>query len=177
MRNIAKAIRQPLPEELLTDMKRTESALENLWDPYANTYWSRVFVTHSLLKQPSIAALMPLYAGSISKDKAERLVQHIENETKFGAPFALPSVPMDSAQFDPEKYWQGPTWVNTNWLIIDGLKRYGYHDHAAALTETTLEMVAKSGFAEYFNPLTAEPLGAHNFSWTAALVIDLLQDN
>ncbi len=177
LRNIAKAIRQPLPEELLTDMKRTESALENLWDPYANTYWSRVFVTHSLLKQPSIAALMPLYAGSISKDKAERLVQHIENETKFGAPFALPSVPMDSAQFDPEKYWQGPTWVNTNWLIIDGLKRYGYHDHAAALTETTLEMVAKSGFAEYFNPLTAEPLGAHNFSWTAALVIDLLQDN
>jgi hypothetical protein len=37
-------------------------------------------------------------------------------------------------------------------------------------------MVAKSGFAEYFDPNTAEPLGADNFSWTAALTIDLLHD-
>ena len=174
LRNIAKATRHTLPEELLRDMKRTETALEKLWDPYANTYWSRVFITHSLIKQPSIATLMPLYAGSISKDKAERLVQHLENETKFGAPYAVPSVPLDSAQFDEERYWQGPTWVNTNWLIIDGLRRYGYHDHADALTETTLDMVAKSGFYEYFNPRTAEPLGARNFSWTAALTLDLL---
>ncbi len=171
---MAKVVRHTLPEDLVTRMKKTEHALENLWDPYANTYWSRNFITHELLKQPSIATLMPLYAGSISKDKAERLVQHIENETKFGAPFALPSVPLDSSQFDEERYWQGPTWVNTNWLIIDGLRRYGYHDHADALTETTLDMVAKSGFAEYFNPLNAEPLGAHNFSWTAALTLDIL---
>jgi glycogen debranching enzyme len=61
-----------------------------------------------------------------------------------------------------------------NWLIIDGLKRYGYKDHAAALTESTLEMVARSGSSEYFDPLTGEAAGAPNFSWTAALVIDLL---
>jgi hypothetical protein len=37
-------------------------------------------------------------------------------------------------------------------------------------------MVTKSGFAEYFDPTTGEPLGAHNFSWTAALTIDLLKE-
>ncbi|MBP9852691.1 MAG: hypothetical protein QG629_761 [Patescibacteria group bacterium] len=175
LRAIAKAVRHTLPGELLDNMKRTEKALDSLWDPYANTHWSRVFITHTLLKQSSIATFLPLYAGSISKDKAEKIVQHLENETKFGAPFAVPSVPLDSAQFDENRYWQGPTWVNTNWLIIDGLRRYGYNDHADALTESTLDMVAKSGFYEYFNPLTAEPLGARNFSWTAALVLDLLQ--
>jgi glycogen debranching enzyme len=60
-------------------------------------------------------------------------------------------------------------------LIIDGLRRYGFNDHADALTESTLEMVAKGGISEYYNPLTGEPLGAHNFSWTAALTIDLIK--
>jgi hypothetical protein len=36
-------------------------------------------------------------------------------------------------------------------------------------------MVAKGGCNEYFNPLTGAPLGAKDFSWTAALAIDLLE--
>ena len=62
-----------------------------------------------------------------------------------------------------------------NWLIIDGLNRYGFKDHAEALRESTIEMVAKSGCFEYFDPLTGEPAGAANFSWTAALAIDLVK--
>jgi glycogen debranching enzyme len=84
-------------------------------------------------------------------------------------------VPLTSPDFDPERYWQGPSWMNTNWLIMDGLDRYGYTDYVDALRETSLEMVERSGFAEYFDPNTGEPLGARNFSWTAALVLDLLK--
>lgn len=175
--DIARTIRHELPKDLLTNMGKTESSLEQLWDPYAKAYWSRDFVTHKLLKQPSIATLLPLYAGSISKERAAELVGMLENQHVFGPNFPVPSVPLDSPQFDADRYWQGPSWVNTNWLIIDGLKRYGYNDHAAALAESTIAMVEQSGFAEYFNPLTAEPLGAHNFSWTAALIIDLLKTN
>ncbi len=174
LRDIAHTIRHELPTELTDNMAKTEAALEQLWDPYAKSYWSRDFVTHRLLKQPSIATLLPLYAGCISKERAAELVQTLENQHMFGPNFPVPSVPLNSPQFDPKRYWQGPAWVNTNWLIIDGLKRYGYNDHAAALTDSTIAMVEQSGFAEYFDPLTAEPLGAHNFSWTAALIIDLL---
>lgn len=174
LQDIARTVHQRLPEELEQNMVKSEAALAELWDPYAKSYWSRDFITHQLLKQPSIASLMPLYAGTISKERATELVRTLENQNVFGPNFPVPSVPLDSPQFDPERYWQGPAWVNTNWLIIDGLKRFGYHDHAAALTESTLDMVKQSGFAEYFNPLTGGPLGTRNFSWTAALVIDLL---
>jgi glycogen debranching enzyme len=61
-----------------------------------------------------------------------------------------------------------------NWMIIDGLKRYGFKDHAAALRESTLELITKSGFFEYYDPVSGEPAGAKQFSWTAALTIDLL---
>jgi glycogen debranching enzyme len=83
-------------------------------------------------------------------------------------------VPYNSDSFDPFKYWQGPTWININWLIIDGLKRYGFEAEAKNLQQRTLELVAKSGINEYFNPLSGQPAGAPNFSWTAALAIDLL---
>lgn len=174
LREMAKTIRYELPADLIARMEQSEKALGDLYDPYGQTYWSRDFITHRLLKQPSIATLMPLYAGTIPKEHAEHIVKQLENEHVFGPAFPVPSVPLDSPQFDPDRYWQGPAWVNTNWLIIEGLKNYGYHDHAAALAETTIEMVRQNGMSEYFDPNTAEPLGARNFSWTAALVLDLL---
>ncbi|HUP26255.1 MAG TPA: trehalase family glycosidase [Candidatus Limnocylindrales bacterium] len=174
LRSIAQLIKEDLSEELLERMDRTEAALEQVWDGYSGQYYSRNFVTHTLLKEPSIATLMPLYAGSITKDRADHLVRLLENADLFGTAYPVPSVPVKSAWFQPHVYWQGPTWINTNWLIIDGLKRMGFADHAAALTETTLEMLEKSGCYEYFSALDGTPAGAKNFSWTAALAIDLL---
>jgi hypothetical protein len=177
LRDIAASLREELPEDLVQHMAKTEKALEELWEPYSGQYYSRDFITHRLLKVPTIATLLPLYAGTVSKERASELVKLLENEHSFGPAYPVPSVPTSSFWFRPKLYWQGPTWVNMNWLIIDGLKRYGFKDHAAALRESTLEMVNKSGFFEYFDPLTGEAAGAGNFSWTAALVLDLLKSS
>lgn len=172
---IAKSIRATVPPELLTSIELTRKTLEELWDPYTEQYYSRDFVTHKLIKVPSIAALLPLYAGSVSKERAATLVKSIENEHIFGPPYPVPSAPLNSPWFNPERYWQGPTWFNTNWLIADGLRRYGYHAHAEAIVEGSLELVKSGNFSEYFNPLSGNPLGAPNFSWTAAIAIDWLK--
>lgn len=175
LKDMAEFLKIELPEELLESMQKTESAFSELWDPYSRQYYSREFITHRLLKDSSIGTLMPLYAGCISKERADQLVKMLEDQHMFATNYPIPSVPVNSDWFQEHAYWQGPTWINMNWLIIDGLKRYGYDDHAAALTESTLEMVANAGFAEYFSPLDGSPAGADNFSWTAALVIDLLK--
>jgi hypothetical protein len=177
LEKIATALREDLPEEIKASIKKTRSALEELWDPLSGQYYSRDFVTHRLLKTPSIAALMPLYSGSISKERAGRLVKLLENDKQFGSAFPVPSVPVSSMWFDPVRYWQGPTWVNMNWLIIEGLKDYGFKDHADALRDSTIEMVQKGGIYEYFDPLNGAPYGASDFAWTAALTIDLLNSN
>jgi glycogen debranching enzyme len=175
LRDIAKSLREELPDSLEKRMRKTERTFEELWDPYSGQYYSRDFITHRLLKLPSIATLLPLYAGAIDHERAAQLVRLLENEHGFGPAYPVPSVPLDSFWFHPKLYWQGPSWVNINWLIIDGLKRYGFHGHADALRESTLEMVAKSGCYEYFDPNTGEAAGAPNFSWTASLAIDLLK--
>lgn len=78
----------------------------------------------------------------------------------------LPSTSPEHPEFDPVRYWRGPTWVNVNWLVADRLP---------GLKERTLELIERSGFCEYFNPLTGEGLGAREFSWTAALALDWLR--
>jgi neutral trehalase len=175
LRDIAKDIKETVPKELLDSMKRTETAFENLWHETSGQYYSRDFITHNLIFESTIATLLPLYAGHISPERAARLVKLLESEHSFGLSYPVPSVPKSSHYFDPKRYWQGPTWLNTNWLVIDGLRRYGYHDHADLLTDLSLELVQKNGFSEYFNPLTGEAEGADNFSWTAALAIDMAQ--
>jgi neutral trehalase len=175
LRDIAKSIREEIPDELDASIKKTEKAFDQLWDDLSQQYYSRDFVTHKWLRESSIATLLPLYAGHISKERAERLVKLIENPHQFATKFPLPSVPRTSAYFDPKRYWQGPTWINTNWLVIDGLRRYGYDDHADVLAEMTLELIRTHGCHEYFDPMDGSPLGVENFSWSAALAIDLLK--
>lgn len=175
--SVAKTIRAEIPDTTLKRMELSKKALEELWDPYTESYYPRDFITHKLIKEPSVEALLPLYAGSISQERAALLVKSIENAHMFGPAYPLPSVPLSSPWFDANRYWQGPTWLNMNWLIADGLRRYGYKEHAEALIEISLELVQDGHFNEYFNPLTGKPLGAPNFSWTAAVALDWLKSS
>jgi hypothetical protein len=175
LQQIAKTAGHQLPPELLANIGLSKMAIEELWDENTGLYYSRSFVSHKLIEESSIASLLPLYTGTVSKNRAQELVK-IMKSTGFAPSWPVPSVPVNALGFDPYRYWQGPTWVNINWLLIDGLTRYGFGLEAKELKQKTLQMVAKSGFYEYFNPLNAKPAGAANFSWTAALTIDLLKD-
>ncbi|HOR23420.1 glycoside hydrolase [Candidatus Saccharibacteria bacterium] len=176
LREIAAEARVKLPKELLQNMQNTEDSIEKLWDETYGIYFSRDFITDHLLKLPTISSLMPLYAGTISKKRAEKLVQVMTNDQTFWTKFPVPTAPKNARYFEPNRYWQGPTWVNTNWMLIDGLRRYGFNNEAAALKSNTLEMIRKNGVWEYYNPSSGKGLGIQYFSWTAALALDLLEE-
>jgi hypothetical protein len=171
---IAKTLGESIPEWLELRMHAARMQLENLWDEVTMHYYSRDFITHRLLPPSTIASLLPLYAGTISKERAAQLVKKIEDPKQFGLAYPLPSVPVSEIEFNPKRYWQGPTWINMNWLVMQGLERYGYADHAQVLREVSIELVNNQGSNEYFDPQTGAPLGAQSFSWTAALTLDML---
>jgi Glycosyl hydrolase family 63 C-terminal domain len=177
LRQIARETGMPLPPVLTRAMRAHRSAMEELWDADTGCYYSRDAHNGQLIKEPSIAGFMPLYAGCTDRARATRLVEMLSDPRAFCSPYPVPSVPLGSRWFQPCRYWQGPTWINMNWLIIDGLRRYGFEAEADALRLKTLAVVAKSGFYEYYHPLTGEPAGAEDFSWTAALTVDLLSDH
>ena len=171
--DIAKSLKLELPAELVASMKKTVHSFNQLWDPFSSQYYSRDFITHRLLKVPSVGTMLALYAGTISQEHAQALVHQLRDKHSFALQYPVPSTPVNSFWFKPLNYWQGPSWVNINWLIIDGLKRYGFMEEAAFLRQQTLAMVSNAGCHEYFNPEDGSGLGIANFSWTAALAIDL----
>ncbi|MDQ3123869.1 MAG: glycoside hydrolase [bacterium] len=176
LQKIARTLRRKLPDDLHAKMIASESALEKLYDEQSGQYYSRDFITHKLIFEPTIGTFMPLYAGTITKARAGELVNLLKDHRSYWLQNPVPSVPLDSKFFDADRYWQGPAWINTNWLIIDGLKRYGFIEEAKDLTAKTLEMVTNAGPYEYFNSITGQGLGAAEFSWTAALTIDLINN-
>lgn len=173
---IAREIGLPLPSELAAAIQTHNKAIDQFWDAEAECFYSRDARTRELIREPSIAALMPLYGGFADDTRVKRMVEMLSETRLFSSPYPVPSVPLDSPRFQPCRYWQGPTWINMNWLIIDGLRRYGFESEAEKLRFKTLTLVTRSGFYEYYHPLSGAPAGARDFSWTAALTVDLLAD-
>jgi glycogen debranching enzyme len=157
--------------------RRLRTAMSARWDDRRALY-----VEEGSAEPPgeTIDGLFPLYGRVPSADQARRLfAEALWAPDRFGpspdAPWAVTSASKASPAFDARRYWRGPVWVNVNWFLARGLEQAGLGTEARQLAELTLELVSRSGFAEYYEPTTGAPLGARDFSWSAALTIDLLR--
>ena len=173
---LAGELDHPIEPELTASFRATERALEDLWDEESGEYYPRNTVTGKLVKLPTVATFLPLISGALPSERVPQLVALLQDPDRYWTKFPIPSVPTDSRQFDDDRYWKGPTWINTNWLVIQGLRRCGEDAVADELRRRTLELVGQEGFAEYFSALNGVGHGADPFSWTAALVLELLAE-
>ncbi|HLJ62048.1 MAG TPA: trehalase family glycosidase [bacterium] len=120
----------------------------------------------------TIAGLGAVFAGVVDVREAKEMYRRYRDRCRGCQP--LPTVLPDQPQFEPARYWRGPAWVNTNWFVVRGLEELGLRDDASALADATIDLVRRAGWCEYFHASTGEGLGGGDFSWTAALVVDLL---
>jgi glycogen debranching enzyme len=158
---------------------RLNDALARLWDERAAAYRERDLHGDEACTD-SVADVFPLYAGVPDEGQARRMfAESLWAAERFGpspdAPWAVTTVAKASPAYDPRRYWRGPVWININWFLVRGLERCGLEAEAAELRRLTLRLVQASGFAEYYHPATGEPLGSAEFSWSAALTLDLLR--
>ena len=149
-------------------------AIEELWDDETGEYFSRDAVTGDLIRMSTIATFLPLFAGAASPRRAQDLIAQLRVPGGFWPQFPVPTVPTDAPEFREEAYWKGPTWLNMNWMIVEALHDHREADLAGQLRQRSLELVDAAGCSEYFSPLTGRGYGAPEFSWTAALVLELL---
>lgn len=151
-----------------------KAILSECRDAATGLYFDIDVVTENLIREPSVSCLMPLALSNVPKEDYKALVSHLTNPDEFWLRFPIPSVPKNSRHFSPASrlyLWRGPTWINTNWLIAEGLKRHGYGDLADAISQASKELVARSGFREYYNPITGEGGGEKNFSWSTLAAV------
>jgi hypothetical protein len=162
--------------------EKTKGAInEKLWDEDRGIYLDYDVADNRPIRVyfgPNLAG--PLYAGIPDRDRAKRVLDTLENDG-FGLSdehiTPIPSYDVHGSGFSEERYWRGPVWININWFLMKGLEAYGYEEHAEHLRRTIIELCWKEGFHEYFDPTSGEGLGSILFSWSAALLLDVLIDD
>lgn len=131
------------------------------------------------IEKRTVASLLAVCTDFLKYEEIARVVSfmehsHVCTQGCTHSHNVITSIATQSKDFNPMNYWRGPVWININWMIYYGLKNYGIKEKADILKKAIIELTEEHGFYEYYNPLTSEGLGTNNFSWTAALVIDLL---
>ncbi|TGN79810.1 hypothetical protein E5083_09480 [Streptomyces bauhiniae] len=153
----------------------TDRLVERLWDEEAGLFRALDLVAGGLIEERGVTGLVPLLVPGLPAGIARRLADTVAGP-HFRAPGTglVPSYDLSGHAFDPQRYWRGPAWFNTAWLVHQGLRIHGHHAQADELRRSFLAEAGRSGFAEYVDPTTGAGRGARNFSWTAALTLDLL---
>ena len=148
--------------------------IQVMWDERAGMFWASR--NKKRIKVCTPFNLFPLITSRMPQEITQRLVTHLTDEKQFWSPFPVPTVALNDPKFNPNQMWRGPTWININYLLIEGLQRCGYSHLAAELRQRTLEMVSnQTDIYEYYNPLTGEspPKAAPIYGWSSAIFIEL----
>jgi len=161
------------PRPHLDRAARITRALEQLWSDDLGVYTARDLATGVLQPYRSVAGLIPVLVPGIGRGdelRSELAGPHF----RLGEVALVPSLDLDSAAFDRSRYWRGPSWFNTAWLLAQALLERGEPDAARALALDCARSALAGDFPEYLDPYTREPRGTLRFSWTAALTLDLV---
>ena len=127
-----------------------------MWDESTGYYYDLDVVSGQLVKIRTIASLFPLFAGVPDPERARKIRDHIMNPQEFNTPFPLPSTALNDPTFEKD-CWRGPIWINTAYMVIVGLERYGFMDDAGVLSFKLVDGIYKTykntgKFVEFYDP-------------------------
>jgi hypothetical protein len=158
----------------------TPALVERLWDERRGLFFDEVQPGGGRPGVVTWSALAPLALPDLPEAIGRRLVEeHLLNRDEFLTPVAPPSVAACEPSYEPDagrgpirRYWRGPTWINSAWLVWLGMRRLGYVKEAEHLAAGVVGAAAREGLREYYDPRTGKGLGARDFTWSA-LVAEL----
>ena len=165
---------------------------ETMWDETTGFYYNvdrdtNGFVTAGGLdlRRQEIIGFLPLWAGVASPERAKALVAKLTDPKKFWRRFGVPTLAADDPGYEPEVrrccQWNGAVWLEWNYLVFSGLRRYGYQEIARELGDRMVEAAATQlernhRFWESYSPDEVKLASPQSYIWDSILarvLIDL----
>lgn len=166
---------------------------ERMWDEDTQFYYNINAKDHSFkfmsrnLKRQEIIGFLPLWAEVAPRERADKLIQHLTDTSKFWRKYGIPTLAADDSWYSPDVdyccKWNGPVWLLWNYMVYDGLRDYGYDDIADQLAEKMMLTVGNQlsknhNFWESFSPDNQILNCPSNYIWDsimAKFLIDYYQ--
>jgi hypothetical protein len=159
----------------------TGALVQRLYDERSGLFASQAWPQDTKRIPLTWVALSPLALPDLPEAIGRRLVEEYLLSPRFWTSVAPPSVATDEASFDLRermhgfrRYWRGPTWINSAWLVWLGLVRLGYREQARTLALGVQDAVARGGLREFYDPHDGRGMGAPDFAWSA-LALELVE--
>jgi len=109
---------------------------QHLWDQAMGFYFDFNFEKNTRSKIWSAAGFFPLYVNAASREQAEAVVKNLK---KFETDFGILTCDQNYGHSDDQ--WNYPYgWPPLQWIVIQGLKNYGYINEAKRITEKWLNL-------------------------------------
>jgi hypothetical protein len=155
----------------------TPALVERLWDERRGLFVDEAQPGSVRPAPLTWAALAPLALPDLPEQIGRRLVEeHLLDRREFLTPVAPPSVAVSEPSYEPgggrgpvRRYWRGPTWVNSAWMVWLGMRRLGYEAEADRLAAGLIAAIEREGLREYYDPRSGKGLGARDFAWSALI--------
>ena len=149
----------------------SEESLIKFYKEEEQSFFSYDFKNHNLIKVDAISNYFILFADLKNKEINNKIISKLKKYNSQKEYFFTTVNPKDKT-FEETRYWRGPVWINSNWIIYQGLINKD-KNFSELLKNKTLELLENKNFHEYYNFKNGDCLGANNFSWSAALYLDL----
>ena len=178
---IARILGDPAAARRLEAERRRLVAAMNrvLWSEAAGLYLDELPAGRS----PRVAAsnFLPLIAGVPSARRARRMVGVLRDPARFWGEWVLPTISRDDPAFDDQQYWRGSIWPPMNYLVLQGLRRYGFDELASELAwKGALMFLAdrrRTGFCrENFDARSGRGRGHRFQSWGPLFALGAIEE-
>jgi hypothetical protein len=82
-----------------------------------------------------------MFAGVATPQQAERMVkEHLLNPKEFWGEYVVPTIARNDPAFGDQFYWRGDIWGPTNYMVYEGLNRYGKDDVALQFAQKSYDL-------------------------------------
>lgn len=120
------------------------------------------------------SGFMTMWAGIATSEQAQRMVkENLLDEKAFWAPYGVRTLSKYEKMYTIKKTgnpscWLGPIWGISNYMVFDGLVKYGFLAEAKELATKTLELFGRDivqcgELHEYYDPESGEGVNNQGF--------------
>lgn len=178
---MADQIGEQAPAEVNSALEEGERTMGHFWKGNEELFFDRAFDSEGFSSGiPTISGIMPIVSGAVSPYQAKAIDKRLQPGEDFYSEYGVPSVSKGSGRFNPRRFWQGPSWRNTDLLVAEGLINEGFEETGFRIISDSVGVYYLNGAMEYSDPITGEGLGESKFSWTAAMLlkaVKILEEN
>lgn len=171
--------------------QRKNTMNELMWGKLRGFYFDYNYQRGVLGDIWSLAGFYPMWAGMVTDAQAKRMVDNLFRFEKKGglSTTARPLIDTTALFGSLRAQWAYPNgWAPLHYFVVEGLKRYGYHDEAREIAvkwvKTNLDWYGRHGvFLEKYNvvnPLKKPIEGVYpsqtGFGWTNAVFVKFVEE-